>query len=85
MKLIIKRITTTLYQTDSLLELELDPLSLSGVDYWNQEARSAKIKLLMDDTLQSILVGSLREIKAGFHTFAAFFYNESSEEPSSNH
>jgi hypothetical protein len=76
MKLIIKRITTILYQTDSLLELELDPLSLSGIDYWSQEARSAKIKLLMDDTLESILVGSLREIKAGFHTFAAFIYDD---------
>jgi hypothetical protein len=30
MKLIIKRITSILYQTDSLLELDLDPLSLSG-------------------------------------------------------
>ena len=76
MKLIIKRITTIIYQSDSLLELELDPLSLSGIDYWSQEARSAKIKLLMDDTLESILVGSLREIKAGFHTFAAFIYDD---------
>jgi hypothetical protein len=59
MKLIIKRITSIIYQSDSLLELELDPLSLSGIDYWSQEARSAKIKLLMDDTLESILVGSL--------------------------
>lgn len=76
MKLIIKRITTIIYQSDSLLELELDPLSLSGIDYWSQEARSAKLKLLMDDTLQSILVGSLREIKAGFHTFSAFIYDD---------
>ena len=76
MKLIIKRITTIIYQSDSLLELELDPLSLSGIDYWSQEARSAKLKLLMDDTLQSILVGSLREIKAGFHTFCAFIYDD---------
>ncbi len=76
MKLIIKRITTIIYQSDSLLELELDPLSLSGIDYWSQEARSAKIKLLMDDALESILVGSLREIKAGFHTFAAFIYDD---------
>jgi hypothetical protein len=76
MKLIIKRITSILYQTDSLLELELDPLSLSGIDYWSQEARSAKIKLLMDDSLQSILVGSVREIKAGFHTIAAFIYDD---------
>ena len=76
MKLIIKRITSIIYQSDSLLELELDPLSLSGIDYWSQEARSAKIKLLMDDTLESILVGSLREIKAGFHTFAAFIYDD---------
>ncbi|HOG30660.1 MAG TPA: hypothetical protein PLM99_00560 [Candidatus Cloacimonadota bacterium] len=76
MKLIIKRITSIIYQSDSLLELELDPLSLSGIDYWSQEARSAKSKLLMDDTLESILVGSLREIKAGFHTFAAFIYDD---------
>lgn len=40
MKLIIKRITSILYQTDSLLELDLDPLSLSGIDYWSQEANS---------------------------------------------
>lgn len=75
MKLIIKRITTIIYQSDSLLELEIDPLSLSGIDYWSQEARSAKVTLLMDNTLQSILVGSLREVKAGFHTFIALVYH----------
>ncbi|MDI3504639.1 MAG: hypothetical protein PWP64_1575 [Candidatus Cloacimonadota bacterium] len=74
--LIIKRITTILYQSDSILELDLDPLSLSGIDYWSQEARSAKVKLLLDDSLQSILVGHLREIKAGFHTFKAFLYDD---------
>lgn len=76
MKLIIKRITSILYQSDSLLELELDPHSLSGIDYWSQEARSAKVKLLLDDALQSILLGALHEVKAGFHTLSVALYQD---------
>ncbi|MDD3536179.1 MAG: hypothetical protein PHC50_08555 [Candidatus Cloacimonetes bacterium] len=76
MKLILKRISTQIYRSDDLLELDLDALSLSGVDYWNQEVRCAKVKLLMDSGLEAILTGHLREIKAGFHTFAAFIYDD---------
>lgn len=75
MKLILKRITSIIYRSESILELDLDPKSLSGIDYWSQEARSAKVKLLLDDALQSILQGSECEVKAGFHTLAAFIYD----------
>jgi len=77
MKLVLKRITTVLYQSDSILELELDPLSTSGVDYWSQEARIAKLSLVYSTSLKNILEGSLREVKAGFHTFIALIYHGS--------
>ena len=38
-----------LYATYDILEINLDPLSYSGVDYWKQEARSCKIKLMADN------------------------------------
>lgn len=58
-----------LYGTDDILEFNLDPLSYSGVDYWKQEARSCKIKLLFDNNLKQLLESSPDSLKCGFYGY----------------
>lgn len=58
-----------LYGTDDILEFNLDPLSYSGVDYWQQEARSCKIKLLFDTNLKQLLESSPESLKCGFYGY----------------
>lgn len=70
MELRISRDGTLLYQSSDIIEWSFDGLSVSGVDYWSQEARQAKIKLFYNPTLYNLLEGSSREISAGFHTLA---------------
>lgn len=72
MKLKILRSSQLIYQNEDILELSLDPLSYSGIDYWSQEARMAKVKLLLDEELEEILLGSQREVRCGFHCLSAF-------------
>lgn len=72
MKLKILRSGQLIYQNEDILELSLDPLSYSGIDYWSQEARMAKVKLLLDEELEEILLGVQREVKCGFHCLSAF-------------
>lgn len=55
-----------IYHTEEILELELDPLSYSGVDYWKQEARSCKIKLFYSSELRELLESSAESIKCGY-------------------
>lgn len=70
MELRISRDGALLFQSSAIIEWSFDGLSVSGVDYWSQEARQAKIKLFYDATLSNLLEGSSREIVAGFHTLA---------------
>ena len=72
MKLTLVRHSHIIYRTSDILELGLDPLSYSDIDYWSQSDRALKLKLLLDPFLEDLLLGSLRELKAGFHTFAAY-------------
>ncbi|HOF59476.1 MAG TPA: hypothetical protein PK433_03610 [Candidatus Cloacimonadota bacterium] len=72
MKLTLVRHSHIVYRTRNILELGLDPLSYSDIDYWSQSDRALKVKLLLDRDLEDFLLGSLRELKAGFHTFAAY-------------
>lgn len=72
MKLKILRSSQLIYQNEDILEMNLDALSYSGIDYWSQEARTAKVKLLLDEELEEILLGSQREVRCGFHCFSAF-------------
>ena len=72
MKLTLVRHSHIIYRTRNILELSLDPLSYSDIDYWSQSDRALKLKLLLDPALEDFLLGSLRELKAGFHTFTAY-------------
>lgn len=57
-----------LFQSDRILDFNVDGISLSSVEYWSQESRRASVKLLYTSDLKLILEGSSREVKAGFHT-----------------
>ena len=69
MNLFIMRGHQSLAHITDIIDLTLDPISFSGIDYWCQEARSLKITLPFSDALKRILQGDLRTVKAGFHTF----------------
>ncbi len=64
----IYRDSALLFQSSEIIAWSFDSLSLSGVDYWSQEARQASITVLYSPALQDILEGNLREIATGFHT-----------------
>ncbi|MCK9309649.1 MAG: hypothetical protein PHY48_12835 [Candidatus Cloacimonetes bacterium] len=64
----ILRDSDLLFQSDIIMDFSSDAISLSSVEYWSQESRRFSIKLLYTPGLKSILEGSSREIKAGFHT-----------------
>lgn len=68
MVLNIYRESARLYQSSEIIDWSFDSLSLSGVDYWSQEARQAKLTLLYDFSLFDLLEGQSREVSAGFHT-----------------
>lgn len=68
MELRIYRDSALLYQSSDIIDWSFDPLSLSGVDYWSQEARQAKLTLFYDAPLYDLLEGASREVAAGFHT-----------------
>ena len=78
LKLIIKRQSQNLYQTDVILDHDLDGISLSGIDYFSQEDRSCKLKLVYNDELQHLLDGDGKSVAAGFHCLVFYlFYKDS--------
>lgn len=58
------------YETDVILDMEIDPVRYSGLDFHNQEARQCQVKLLYDVDLEQLLEGSSREVRCGFHKLA---------------
>lgn len=70
MELNIYRDSALLYTSSEIIDWSFDSLSLSGVDYWSQEARQAKLTLLYDLPLFDLLEGNNREVAAGFHTLS---------------
>lgn len=63
----IYRYGMELYRSSELIELDLDGIRYSGVEYYSQEARELKLSLLYDVALQEILEGSGRMVLAGWH------------------
>lgn len=55
------------YETDEVLDLDLDPISYSGLDFHNQEARQCKLELLYDTRLEELLEGEDRDVRCGYH------------------
>ena len=71
----IARHSSVLFQTSDILELSLDPVNTSGLEYFAQEARSASLKLIYTPELVDIFEGSLRQLKCGFHCLTASVYD----------
>lgn len=68
MNLRIYRDSELVFMSEDIIDHSIDGISLSSVDYWSQEARKATVKLLYTPTLKSLLEGTSREVKAGYHT-----------------
>lgn len=70
MELRIMRDGIRLFQSSEIIDWSFDALSVSGIDYWSQEARQAKLTLFYTPALEALLEGPYREVAAGFHTLS---------------
>ena len=75
MKLLLFKYNQLIYRNDDILDLQIDPICYSGIEYWSQEARSAKVTVLMDPLLEDILIGSRKDVIAGFYAFSADIFD----------
>lgn len=66
-KIKVYRSSELKYETDVILDIDLDGVQYSGIDYHNQEARQCEVDLLYDSELEALLEGEQREVKCGFH------------------
>lgn len=68
MMLYILRGSNMLFQTEEIINFNIDGVSLSSIDYWSQEARKATITTFYTKELKNILEGTDSNIIFGFHT-----------------
>lgn len=72
----IYRYGVELFRCSELLELDIDGIRYSGVEYYSQEAREMSVSFLYSDTLQNILEGSARTVLAGWHALVIRLFQE---------
>lgn len=65
-----------LFRSSELLELDLDGIRYSGVEYYSQEAREMSLSLLYTEALQNVLEGSGRMILAGWHALVIRLFQD---------
>lgn len=79
MKLRIYQSNTPILEIADIIDLSLDPLSYSGIDYWCQEARTMKCTVPFTKPLKDLIIGTQKELKAGFHTFATALIDDADD------
>lgn len=79
MKLMIYQSNTPILEIADIIDLSLDPLSYSGIDYWCQEARTMKCTVPLTKPLKDLIIGAQKELKAGFHTFATALIDDADD------
>lgn len=72
----IYRYGVELFRSSDLLELDIDGIRYSGVEYYSQEAREMSLSLLYTEDLQNILEGSGRMILAGWHALVIRLFSK---------
>jgi len=72
----IYRYGVELYRSSELIELDIDGIRYSGVEYYSQEAREMSLSLLYTEALQNILEGSGRMILAGWHALVIRLFQD---------
>ncbi len=72
----IYRYGVELFRSSELLELDIDGIRYSGVEYYSQEAREMSLSMLYTEDLQNILEGSGRMILAGWHALVIRLFQD---------
>ena len=72
MMLYILRGSNMLFQTEEIINFNIDGVSLSSIDYWSQEARKATITTFYTKDLKNILEGAGFEVTTAVDGLDAF-------------
>ncbi len=65
-----------LLRCSDLIDLSVDGIRYSGIEYYSQEAREMSVSLLYSAELKAILEGELKLVYAGWHALIIRLYND---------